>query len=267
MSQIPSVSQTPRSSQIPCFVVNLATATKRRAAMQVLLEQHHITPIWFDAVDGRIMSEQVIASHFNAAKAEIAYGPMVRAEIGTTLSHLGIYRQMVENNIPCAVILEDDILLAEDFGALLQTTGAQSLSSVFTPDQAVMIQMTHVMRAYRQGAIKLGQREIVRPHGGVWLTSGYFITLAAAKNLLREMYPVWMVADHWRRFEREGLLTLYALTPNAVWESELSLVSDIAPDRRARRRERKTLFDRLMRVWDTTIVRPFLVRDLPRNGE
>lgn len=250
-------------SQIPCFVVNLATATKRRAAMQTLLDQHKITPTWFDAVDGRIMSEQVIASHFNAAKAEHAYGPMVRAEIGTTLSHIGIYRQMVENNIPCAVILEDDILLAEDFGDLLQTSGTQSLSAVFGPEEAVMVQMTHVMRAYRQGAIALGQREIVRPHGGVWLTSGYFITLAAAKNLLREMYPVWMVADHWRCFEREGLLTLYALTPNAVWESELSLISDIAPERRARRREKKTFVDRLKRIWDTVIVRPFMVRDLP----
>ena len=254
-------------SQIPCFVVNLATATNRRAAMQTLLAHHHITPTWFDAVDGRIMSDEVIATHFNAAKAEIAYGPMVRAEIGTTLSHIGIYRQMVENNIPCAVILEDDILLAEDFGALLQTDGAQSLSSLFKPEQAVMVQMTHVMRAYRQGAIQFGKREVVRPHGGVWLTSGYFITLAAAKNLLREMYPVWMVADHWRCFEREGLLTLYALTPNAVWESELSLVSDIAPERRARRRDKKTLFDRLKRIWDTTIVRPFLVRDLPRKTE
>jgi len=252
-------------SQIPCFVVNLATATKRRAAMQTLLAQHDITPTWFDAVDGRIMSDEVLATHFNATKAEIAYGPMVRAEIGTTLSHIGIYRQMVENNIPCAVVLEDDILLAEDFGALLQTDGTQSLLSLFKPEQAVMVQMTHVMRAYRQGAIKLGTREVVRPHGGVWLTSGYFITLAAAQNLLRAMYPVWMVADHWRCFEREGLLKLYALTPNAVWESELSLVSDIAPERRARRRDKKTLFDRLKRLWDTTIVRPFLVRDLPRN--
>ena len=250
-------------SQIPCFVVNLATATKRRAAMQTLLEQHHIAPTWFDAVDGRIMSEEVIASHFNAKKAEIAYGPMVRAEIGTTLSHLGIYRQMVENNTPCAVILEDDILLAEDFVELLQADGPQSLAKAFKSEQAVMIQMTHVMRAYRQGAIALGARQIVRPHGGVWLTSGYFITLAAAQNLLREMYPVWMVADHWRCFEREGLLELYALTPNAVWESELSLVSDIAPDRRARRREKKTLFDRLKRIWDTAIVRPLMVRDLP----
>ncbi len=250
-------------SHIPCFVVNLATATKRRAAMQSLLDQRDITPTWIEAVDGRIMSDAVLSRHFNAARAELAYGPMAQAEIGTTLSHIGIYRQMVEQGIDCAVILEDDVLLAKDFGDLLQADGTHGLAGVFSKQDAVMVQLTHVPRGYRHGAIRLDSREIVRPHGGVWLTSGYFITLAAARNMFEALYPVWMVADHWRYFEREGLLALYALTPNAVWESPLSLVSDIAPDRRARRRDRKTCVDRLKKIWDTIVVRPLQVRDLP----
>lgn len=254
-------------SQITCFVVNLATATKRREAMQALLAKHNVTPTWFDAVDGRIMSEEELAKHFNAARAEIEYGPMARAEIGTTLSHLGIYRKMIEQNIPCAVILEDDVLLADDFDELLDAENKNGLASVFSPDQSVMVQMTHVERGYKSGAIKLGDREIVRPHSGVWLTSGYFITLAAAKRMVEALYPVWMVADHWRVFERAGILKLYALTPNAVWESPLSLVSDISPDRKSRRRDAKTLGDRLYRLWDTAVVRPLMVKDLPRfNG-
>ena len=248
--------------QIPCFVVNLATALERRSAMQALLSRHGIRPTWFDAVDGRVMSGDALARCVDARRADIAYGPMSRGEIGTSLSHLEIYRRMVEQEVPCAVILEDDVLLADDFRDLLAPEGAQSLAAAFGPDDPVMVQMTHVARGYRQGAIALGSRQIVRPHGGVWLTSGYFLTLAAARNLLRAMYPVWMVADHWRYFEREGLLRLYALTPNAVWESQLSQVSDIAPERSARRKDKKTIVDRLGRLLDTTIVRPLLVREL-----
>ena len=248
--------------QIPCFVVNLATALERRSAMQALLSRHGIRPTWFDAVDGRVMSGDALARCFDARRADIAYGPMSRGEIGTSLSHLEIYRRMVEQEVTCAVILEDDVLLADDFRDLLAPEGAQSLAAAFGPDDPVMVQMTHVARGYRQGAIALGSRQIVRPHGGVWLTSGYFLTLAAARNLLRAMYPVWMVADHWRYFEREGLLRLYALTPNAVWESQLSQVSDIAPERSARRKDKKTIVDRLGRLLDTTIVRPLLVREL-----
>lgn len=230
--------------------------------MQALLDQHHIKPTWFEAVDGRIMTANEIASHFDAARAEIAYGPMARAEIGTTLSHLGIYRQMIAQNIPCAVILEDDVLLAEDFSDLLDDE--RGLASAFTAEQSVMVQLTHVERGYRAGTIQLGRREIVRPHGGVWLASGYFITLAAAKRMVEALYPVWMVADHWRVFERAGMLTLYTLTPNAVWESPLSLVSDISPERRVRRKDSKTLVDRFKRLWDSVVVRPFLVKELPR---
>ena len=250
--------------QITCFVVNLATAVERRRAMETLLSRHGIRPTWFDAVDGRVMSDEAIARCFDARRADIAYGPMSRGEIGTSLSHLEIYRRMVEQRIPCAVILEDDVLLADDFRALLAPDGAQSLAAAFAPDDPVMVQLTHVARGYRRGAIPMGSRQIVRPHGGVWLTSGYFLTLAAARNLLRAMYPVWMVADHWRYFEREGLLRLYALTPNAVWESQLSQVSDIAPQRRARRKDKKTITNRLGRIFDTTVVRPLLVRELPR---
>ena len=249
--------------QISCFVVNLASARERRAAMRALLTRHGITPTWFDAVDGRILSDEALARAFDAPRAQIAYGPMSRGEIGTSLSHLEIYRKMVEQEIPCATILEDDVLLAEDFRSLLDSQGPNSLAGAFAPQDPVMVQLTHVARGYRLGATPLGSRQIVRPHGGVWLTSGYFLTLAAARNLLRAMHPVWMVADHWRYFEREGLLRLYALTPNAVWESHLSQASDIAPERRARRKDKKTITDRLRRFADTTFVRPALVRELP----
>ncbi len=251
-------------SQITCFVVNLATATQRRQAMETLLRQHGIAPTWFEAVDGRLMSEPELARQFDAARAQVAYGPMSRGEIGTSLSHLGIYRKMVEQRISCAVVLEDDVVLAADFAQLLESEGVTSLASVFHPDLAAMVQLTHVARGYRTGAITLGTRQLVRPHGGVWLTSGYFITLTAARNMLAAMHPVWMVADHWRYVERLGLLTLYALTPNAVWESALSQASDIAPERQSRRKDQKTLTDRLWRLWDTAVVRPILVRELPR---
>ncbi len=252
-------------SQIPCFVVNLATATKRRAAMQAMLTERGITPTWFDAVDGRIMHEAELAQHFNAARAAIEYGPMARAEVGASLSHLGIYRQMVEQNIPCAVILEDDVILDRDFSEMLQTESQHSLASIFPAAEPVMVQLTHVERGYRAGAIEFGSRQIVRPHSGVWLSAAYFITQAAAKKMLEALYPVWMVADHWSLFERKGLLTLRTMTPNVAWESADSQASDIEATRSRRCKSRKSIAERLKRMVDAVVVRPFMVRDLPRH--
>ena len=245
------------SSPLTCFVVNLATATQRREAMQALLAQHQIAATWINAVDGRLIPDAELAQHFDAERAELEYGPMVRGEIGTSLSHVNIYRQMVEQQIQYAVVLEDDVELAPDFCRVLS-----QLPDLVASTEPAMVQLTHVERAFTNSAHKLGEHRLMRPHGGVWLTSGYFITLAAAQNLLNALYPVWTVADHWRNFEAKGLLTLYALTPNPVWESELSRASQIAPERRPRRKDRKTLADRLLRLWDTVVVRPLFVETL-----
>lgn len=245
------------SPQPTCFVVNLATATQRREAMQSLLAQHQITATWLEAVDGRLIPEAELAQHFDADRAELEYGPMVRGEIGTSLSHVNIYRQMVEQQIQYAVVLEDDVELAHDFCQVLS-----QLPDAVAWSEPAMVQLTYVERAYTKSAQTLGERRVMRPHGGVWLTSGYFITLAAAQNLLHALYPVWTVADYWRNFEAKGLLTLYVLTPNVVWESELSRASHIAPERRRRRKDRKTLADRLYLLWDTAVVRPLRVEKL-----
>lgn len=244
-------------SPLTCFVVNLATATQRREAMQVLLAQHQITATWINAVDGRLIPDAELAQHFDAERAELEYGPMVRGEIGTSLSHVNIYRQMVEQQIQYAVVLEDDVELAPDFCRVLS-----QLPDLVASTEPAMVQLTHVERAFTNSAHKLGEHRLMRPHGGVWLTSGYFITLPAAQNLLNALYPVWTVADHWRNFEAKGLLTLYVLTPNVVWESELSRASHIAPERRERRKDRKTLAGRLYFLWDTAVVRPLLVEKL-----
>ena len=254
------------NQQIPCFVVNLATAKARRQAITDLLANRKIEPTWFDAVDGRIMGDDALARHVDRTRADREYGHLSRAEIGTSLSHLGIYQKMVEQQIPCAVILEDDVELAGDFSSLLDPNGAAGLASVFRPDQPIMLQMTHVRRGYRWGRRPIGSREIVKPHGGVWLTSGYFITLAAARNLLKHAYPVFMVADHWRYFEQQGWLKVYALTPNAVWESEHSAQSDItAAGRVDRPIARKSSMERARRLLERLLIQPLLVERLQEH--
>jgi glycosyl transferase family 25 len=226
--------------------------------MQALLAQHQITATWLEAVDGRLIPEAELAQHFDAARAELEYGAMVRGEIGTSLSHVNIYRQMVEQHIQYAVVLEDDVELAPDFCRVMS-----QLPGAIPWEEPAMVQLTHVERALTKSAQPLGERRLMRPHGGVWLTSGYFITLAAAQNLLNALYPVWTVADHWRNFEAKGLLTLYALTPNVVWESELSRTSHIAPERRRRRKDRKTPADCLLKFWDRVVLRSLFVEKLP----
>lgn len=254
-------------SQLPCYVVNLATDTRRRASMQQRLDERGIRAHFFEAVDGRIMNDTELESHVDRDKAAREYGPLSRGEIGTSLSHIFLYRAMVQNNIPYAVILEDDVCLSADFATLLDTRASDGLASLFTPEQAVMVQLTHVQRGYKAGATPIGNtgREIVKPYGGVWLTGGYFITQAAARNLAQALYPVWAVADFWNRFEQLGLLTLWALNPNALWEADEAQQSTLSAHRVARPKKNKTIGQRLRQAKNDLVVKPFLVKTLTRQ--
>lgn len=156
--------------------------------------------------------------------------------------------------------------MSEDFARLLDTDLPDGLAQCFSPSEPVMIQLSHVTRAYRGHKQTVGDtgRVVVKPYGAIWLASGYFITLAAAKNLLARLYPVWTVADHWIRFQEKGLLTLQALSPNAVWESAEAQNSSISPERRPRHKPRRTLATRVRRMRHELLTKPFLVKRLPQ---
>ena len=206
-----------------------------------------------------------LEKHVDRIKADREYGPLTRAEIGTSLSHIHIYREMVERNIAYAVILEDDVCLSPDFSYLLSKDSPNCLAHCFNPNEPAMVQLSHVNRAYRGTKMPIGStgRAVVRPYGSIWLTSGYFITQAAAENLSMALYPVWTVADHWVRFQEKGLLTLRALTPNAVWESADAQNSSISPERRPRRKPTKTLASRFKKLKQEILIKPLFVRRLP----
>jgi glycosyl transferase family 25 len=200
---------------IPCFVINLEKDTQRRSAMQTRLAKLGITPEFFKAVDGRLMSPEALEGHVNRIEAQQEYGALSAAEIGTALSHIGIYQEMVQKHIPYAVILEDDVCLDEKFATYLNTHG---------------------------------------PSG-----------LAAAEKLAQHLHPVWTVADHWNRFEEKGLVSLWALQRNIVWEAREAQESNLSPTRKPRVKPPKTLKTRLSRLFYELVTKPFFTQRLKRH--
>lgn len=95
----------PVDTQIPIFIISLARAPERRAALSAHLDGLGLEYRIVDAVDGRLMPE----AERNALLAQgVNYVPGV---IGCYLSHIRIYELLVRENIPVALILEDDACL------------------------------------------------------------------------------------------------------------------------------------------------------------
>ncbi|MDR0534523.1 MAG: glycosyltransferase family 25 protein [Verrucomicrobiales bacterium] len=206
-----------------CFVINLESAAGRREEMSRQLRGLGISFEIFPAVDGRKMTEQELRTHYDAGKAAREREKMTGAEIGCALSHLGIYRKMVEQNIPQALVLEDDADLSPDLKPVLER-----LAEHYAAEQEIVVLLNHVPNYLKRSQVELMEgRTLARTHGLCWSSHGYFITLKAAQRMLERLHPVWIVADHWMRFQELGIVSIRALVPYCVGLREAAEISSI----------------------------------------
>ncbi|MGQ9445014.1 glycosyltransferase family 25 protein [[Pasteurella] aerogenes] len=98
------------------FIINLKTSIDRRNYMITLCQENQIDPIFIDAVYGKDLSEEYVASVYDdtAAQQKIQRS-LKRGEIGCALSHKVIYEYMLTHNIEQALVLEDDVAFEKDF--------------------------------------------------------------------------------------------------------------------------------------------------------
>jgi glycosyl transferase family 25 len=206
-----------------CFVINLESAVDRREAMAQQLRTLDIPFEIFPAVDGRKMSELQLKEQYNGDKAVREREKMTGAEIGCALSHLGIYRKMVDENIPHALILEDDAELSPDLNTILE-----QLESRYPAGQEMVVLLNHVPKYLKRSQVSLtGDRKLAETYGLCWNAHGYFITRQAARRMLDKLFPVWIVADHWLRFQELRIVPVRALVPYCVGLREAAETSSI----------------------------------------
>lgn len=93
------------------FVVNLIRRTDRKEAVEIALDKHDIDYEFFEAVDGT--SLKVTDEIINLFKGN-DFGS-TRGVIGCALSHLTLWKRLVNEEAPFYTIFEDDIHPRDDF--------------------------------------------------------------------------------------------------------------------------------------------------------
>ncbi|WP_241189797.1 glycosyltransferase family 25 protein [Enterobacter ludwigii] len=97
------------------FIVNLKKSVERRKKMEAQLNALGLSAEFIEAVDGRLMSEE----ERKGVTANVNYA-FLPGEIGCALSHQKIYKKMIDEKIGEALILEDDVVLNDDFKNVLE---------------------------------------------------------------------------------------------------------------------------------------------------
>ena len=199
------------------FLINLDRHPDRLATAQTRLSQAGVEAMRMPAVDGSTLSPAARRAAVSRFHALLARGRLYTpGQIGCTLSHHAVYRRMIDENIPAALVFEDDVLLSPAFPAALTAANAfldTDRRQVFLFSDGTQTPLSGDGNAF------------VRARNGD-CSEAYLITLPAARELLRVNSPMVVMLDSWTRFAARGHIELYRATP-ATATQDHAFLSDV----------------------------------------
>lgn len=181
-----------RAALPPVFVINLRRDVKRRGIMAERLAAIGLPFRIQEAIDGATLDLGACPNYDGPRRRRVFGRDMTPGEVGCLLSHRAIFRRMVDEHLPMALVLEDDVRFEPEFPDVLR-----ALAGAKHPWDIVRFLGSDKIA-------KLGRRRIEPLGGRYWLaripgTHGgahaYLLTQKAARVLLRRTERAWMPID------------------------------------------------------------------------
>lgn len=211
------------------YVVNLRRSISRRNYIEQKLQHYNIPFEVFEAVDGNDLSESVLREIYAKGKYfKHRYGrDMNKGEIGCALSHIRLYKKILEEKIPQAIILEDDIEFDERLFHIVQNI--QSVKKLLNHYDLVLLGYADADLNYRKPGIcsvwkRITLDSVIKagvPVSRCWGTIGYMISLKGAEKLLSRGSIPMMQADFLTSNSPEMGVSLGIIRNQIVWPHEI----------------------------------------------
>lgn len=209
------------------FVINLSRDIDRKVHMEKQLYGFGLKADFVEATDGRNLSEEEIQKIYNKEKSLMyLQEPLRKSEVGCAHSHAKIYKKMIEEHIPYALVLEDDIVLdrrvlqviTSDFitasnaewlqlnypdvglpflGNWLRAAWTQAKRNVLSLPYSILkfpyiVFLTCIESMRESFSKEPTAARFARP---LYLAGAYIVTLQGAKKLLPLCEPILFAAD------------------------------------------------------------------------
>lgn len=185
------------------YVINLARSLDRRAHITAELKKIGIDYEIVTAVDGRDLD---LHDQTAVDPSFLTHVMCTAGSAGATLSHLSVYRKIIDDGLEKALVLEDDVILPTDLESLVDAVGNQLVGAevaLLSVDSPAPCKMSP------EGSIQLPSARLLalpidvsQPRSG----GAYIITREACERMVEHLLPIRVPADAWGFFYREGLL-------------------------------------------------------------
>lgn len=206
------------SEEIPIFIINLKQDSHKRKHMEKLCKQHNLNYQFIDAVYGKDLDEETLAKVYNKKESIDLIGrELSKGELGCALSHISIYRHMVDKNIKQAIIFEDDIHIEDDFSSIIQNinTLPDNWELVLLGYFKGSVEKEKLVKSYLRYRKKITDKlELVRLRQKASGSHGYLINLKGSKKLIEALKTIHLPIDHYTGDDK--YTNLYAVFPRII---------------------------------------------------
>ncbi len=181
------------------WLINLASANDRRAAMTERLTRLGLPYTLFPAIDGRAEADRLAARVDERAYARNMGQPLLPGKMGVYASHVAVWEAFLASPHDTALILEDDVVFHEDFRAALDL----GLQARATWD---ILRFTHIRAKLPIPQGRIGPYRLMCYLGPFTGNGCYLIRREVAARLLPAIWPQTRALDHeLNRFFRHDL--------------------------------------------------------------
>lgn len=227
----------------PVFVINMADAVARRAAVTAELAAAGVAWTRVEAVAGRDLTAAERAAAYDADRnRRLARHPLVAAEIGCYLSHVAAWRRIDALDLPGAIVLEDDVRVTGDLAGAIAALAADAPSGGWD-----ICKLFAFAPPPRDGVRDLGRGFSIGWPAKVPTTAlAYAVTREGARKLLARSLPFFRPVDEDHKFFWEYDLNVAMLAPQVVEIGQQAAESGTVGEarRRANRSDPRSVLER-----------------------
>lgn len=215
------------------FVINLERSSTRRNFMQQQLDEQGIDFEFVKAVDGTTLTDDYLAQICDFEELTTKRPHLLRKGVyGCLLSHYSVYQRIVAEELPYALVMEDDIEIAAGLKDVID-----ALECVLKKNEVVLLfsqnnYMPTVLSEQNSDVLleKYRLSYPVQPWA-LGSAAGYVITKEAALGLIDLVLPIRYAADGWSAFYYDKAIhNLRCVTPFPVkpagFKSDIDYVSN-----------------------------------------
>ncbi|MBS0848442.1 glycosyltransferase family 25 protein [Citrobacter sp. JGM124] len=195
------------------FVINLARDVNKRLWIEKECARQDLDFEIYSAVDGGGLSEAFL----NENVFDYGKNFMTNGEIGCALSHINLYKKIIDDDLKYALIIEDDAVLDDGLKELLLSFEKEN------KNEGIFL-LTGGFEYIENKKIDIGSFEFF-PVNTASMTTGYIITIGAAKKMLDFLLPVRFEADMFKIFRICAGVNIYGKVPHFISTNDKDKVS------------------------------------------